>query len=63
MEAGLAELMIRKWQTAKALALGSTHDVATLPEVHLLSHGSNPYVPKWPTSISTGVKINHPESF
>ncbi|KAG0557218.1 hypothetical protein KC19_11G111200 [Ceratodon purpureus] len=33
MDARLAELMVRKWQNAKARALGSTHDVATLPEV------------------------------
>ena len=35
MDARLAELIVRKWQTAKARALGSTHDVAALPEVHL----------------------------
>jgi len=38
MDARLAELLIRKWQAAKARALGSTHDVAALPEVYLLSH-------------------------
>lgn len=33
MDARLAELMVRKWQAAKARALGSTHDMAALPEV------------------------------
>lgn len=41
MDARLAELTVRKWQTVKARALGYTHDVAALPEVHLLSHGIN----------------------
>lgn len=34
MDARLAELMVRKWQAAKARALGSSHDMAALPEVH-----------------------------
>jgi hypothetical protein len=33
MDARLAELMVRKWQAAKARALGSSHDMAALPEV------------------------------
>jgi hypothetical protein len=41
MDARLAELLVRKWQTAKASALGYTHDMAALPEVHLLSRGIN----------------------
>lgn len=36
MDARLAERMVRKWQAAKARALGPTHDMAALPEVHLL---------------------------
>lgn len=34
MDARLAELMVRKWQAAKARALGVSHDMAALPEVH-----------------------------
>lgn len=33
MDARLAELTVRKWQSAKARALGSTHDMEQLPEV------------------------------
>lgn len=33
MDARLAERMVRKWQAAKARALGPTHDMAALPEV------------------------------
>lgn len=37
MDARLAEHVVRKWQSAKARALGSTHDVGQLPEVLPLS--------------------------
>jgi hypothetical protein len=33
MDARLAEKLVRKWQAAKASALGSTHEMAPLPEV------------------------------
>ncbi|XP_024359405.1 protein ACCUMULATION AND REPLICATION OF CHLOROPLASTS 6, chloroplastic [Physcomitrium patens] len=33
MDARLAEIMVRRWQAAKARALGSAHDMAALPEV------------------------------
>jgi hypothetical protein len=45
MDARLAELTVRKWQTAKARALGATHDMEQLPEVLLhLSQGASPNV-------------------
>lgn len=34
MDARLAEIMVRRWQAAKARALGSAHDMAALPEVY-----------------------------
>jgi hypothetical protein len=33
MDARLAEQMVRKWQIAKARALGASHAVSHLPEV------------------------------
>jgi hypothetical protein len=37
MDARLAEQIVRNWQTAKARALGTSHSVVELPEVHFSS--------------------------